>query len=63
MDAAEDLICTRGIAGFTLDAVAQAARVSKGDLLCHFNSKASLISGHQRRMASRIAASVQEAEG
>jgi AcrR family transcriptional regulator len=63
LDAAEDLICTRGIAGFTLDAVAQAAGVSKGGLLYHFNSKDSLISGLQRRMASRIAASVQEAEG
>jgi AcrR family transcriptional regulator len=63
MDAAEDLICTRGIAGFTLDAVAQAASVPKGGLLYHFNSKDRLISGLQRRTASRIAASVQEAEG
>jgi len=37
MDAAEDLICTRGIAGFTLDAVAPAAEVSKGGLLYHFH--------------------------
>jgi AcrR family transcriptional regulator len=63
LDAAEAVICTRGIAAFTLNAVAQAAGVSKGGLLYHFNSKDSLVSGLQRRMASRIATSVQEAEG
>jgi AcrR family transcriptional regulator len=62
LDAAEDLITTRGISAFTLDAVAQAAGVSKGGLLYHFSSKGSLISGLQRRMASRLVDTLQEAE-
>jgi AcrR family transcriptional regulator len=62
LDAAEELICTRGIAGFTLDGVAQAAGVSKGGLLYHFRSKDSLISGMQRRMASRMAETLREAK-
>jgi AcrR family transcriptional regulator len=62
LDAAEELVCTRGIAGFTLDAVAQAAGVSKGGLLYHFRSKDSLIAGMQRRMASRLADTLREAK-
>jgi AcrR family transcriptional regulator len=62
LDAAEELVCTRGIAGFTLDGVAQAAGVSKGGLLYHFGSKDSLISGTQRRMASRMADTLREAK-
>jgi AcrR family transcriptional regulator len=62
LDAAEDLICASGIAGFTLDAVAQAAGVSKGGLLYHFGSKDSLISGLQRRMALRLEQSLRDAE-
>jgi AcrR family transcriptional regulator len=62
LDAAEDLITTRGISAFTLDAVAQAAGVSKGGLLYHFSSKDSLISGLQRRMASRLVDMLREAE-
>ncbi len=62
LDAAEELICSRGIAGFTLDGVAQAAGVSKGGLLYHFRSKDSLISGMQRRMASRMADTLREAK-
>jgi AcrR family transcriptional regulator len=62
LDAAEELICTRGIAGFTLDGVAQEAGVSKGGLLYHFRSKDSLISGMQRRMASRMADTLREAK-
>lgn len=63
LDAAEDLICTRGIAGFTLDSVAHAAGLSKGGLLYHFRSKDSLISGLQRRMALRLEQSLRAAEG
>jgi AcrR family transcriptional regulator len=63
LDAAEELICTRGVAGFTLDGVAQVAGVSKGGLLYHFRSKDSLISGMQRRMVSRMSDTVREAEG
>jgi AcrR family transcriptional regulator len=62
LDAAEELICTRGIAGFTLDGVAQEAGVSKGGLLYHFRSKDSLISAMQRRMASRMADTLSEAK-
>lgn len=62
LDAAEGLILTRGVAGFTLDGVAQAAGVSKGGLLYHFRSKDSLISAMQRRMASRIADALREAK-
>jgi AcrR family transcriptional regulator len=42
--------------------VAQAAGVSKGGLLYHFRSKDSLISGMQRRMASRLADTLREAK-
>jgi len=62
LDAAEGLICTGGIAGFTLDAVAHAAGLSKGGLLYHFSSKDSLISGLQHRMASRFEQTLQDAE-
>jgi AcrR family transcriptional regulator len=62
LDAAEDLIMARGISGFTLDAVAQTAGVSKGGLLYHFSSKDSLVAGLQCRMASRIAETLREAE-
>jgi AcrR family transcriptional regulator len=63
LDAAADVITARGISAFTLDAVAQAAGVSKGGLLYHFSSKDSLISGLQRRMASRLVDTLREAEG
>ena len=62
LDAAEDLICNSGIAGFTLDAVAHSAGFSKGGLLYHFSSKDSLISGLQRRMVSRLEQTLQDAE-
>ncbi|WP_414475614.1 TetR/AcrR family transcriptional regulator [Microvirga sp. M2] len=62
LDAAEDLICTGGIAGFTLDAVALAAGLSKGGLLYHFSSKDSLISGLQHRMALRLEQTLRDAE-
>jgi AcrR family transcriptional regulator len=62
LDAAENLICAGGIAGFTLDAVAHSAGLSKGGLLYHFSSKDSLISGLQRRMASRLEQTLRDAE-
>jgi AcrR family transcriptional regulator len=62
LDAAEDLICNSGIAGFTLDAVAHAAGFSKGGLLYHFSSKDNLISGLQQRMVSRLEQALQDAE-
>ncbi len=62
LDAAQNLICAQGVAGFTLDAVAQAARVSKGGLLYHFNSKDKLISDLQCRMALRLAEKLKDAD-
>jgi AcrR family transcriptional regulator len=59
--ATEPLVCTRGIAGFTLDGVAQAAGVSKGGLLYHFRSKDSLIAGMQR-VQTRMADTLREAK-
>jgi AcrR family transcriptional regulator len=61
LDAVEELICARGIASFTLDAVAQAAEISKGGLL--YYSKDCLIAGIQQRMALRMADAVRDAEG
>ena len=62
LDAAEELVCSRGIVGFTLDGVAQEAGVSKGGLLYHFRSKDSLISGMQRRMVSHMAETLRDAK-
>jgi len=62
LDAAQNLICAHGVAGFTLDAVAQAAKVSKGGLLYHFNSKDKLISDLQCRMALRLTEKFRDAD-
>jgi AcrR family transcriptional regulator len=43
LDAASHIVAEQGIDAFTLDAVAQAAGVSKGGLLHHFSSKEALI--------------------
>jgi AcrR family transcriptional regulator len=43
LEAASTLIATQGVDALTLDAVAQAANVSKGGLLHHFASKEALI--------------------
>lgn len=51
LDATEEVLCTRGVAGLTLDAVARATGVSKGGLLYHFRSKDALSSAMQRRWA------------
>jgi AcrR family transcriptional regulator len=62
LDAAQDLICTGGIGGFTLDAVARLAGTSKGGLLYHFSSKDSLISGLHRRLAEHLEGRLRDAE-
>ena len=54
LDAAEELICARGVGSLTLDAVAHLADVSKGGLLYHFRSKDCLISGLQQRLAEHL---------
>ena len=43
--AAYEVIKQRGVTGLTLDSVAQKAKVSKGGLLYHFESKEALVAG------------------
>jgi AcrR family transcriptional regulator len=62
LDAAQDLICTGGIGGFTLDAIARLAGISKGGLLYHFSSKDSLISGLHQRLAQHLEGRLRDAE-
>jgi AcrR family transcriptional regulator len=62
LDAAQDLICTGGIGGFTLDAIARLAGISKGRLLYHFSSKDSLISGLHQRLAQHLEGRLRDAE-
>ncbi|ANY83775.1 hypothetical protein BB934_36715 (plasmid) [Microvirga ossetica] len=54
LDAAEELICIRGVGSLTLEAVAHMADVSKGGILYHFRSKDCLISGLQQRLAEHL---------
>jgi AcrR family transcriptional regulator len=60
LDAANRVLTIKGAEGFTLDAVAREAAVSKGGLLYHFPSKNSLIEGMIARSASRIDAALNE---
>lgn len=57
LDAAEHVLLERGAAAFTLDAVAEAADVSKGGLVYHFPSKEALL----RALVARTVATVNEA--
>lgn len=54
--AAEQVVLERGVPALTLDAVAEAAGLSKGGLIYHFGSKEALI----RAMIARIGACMQE---
>lgn len=54
--AAEQVVLERGVPALTLDAVAEAAGLSKGGLIYHFESKEALI----RAMIARIGACMQE---
>lgn len=60
LDAAEQLVVDGGASNLTLDAVAQAAGMSKGGLLYHFPSKEALLEGmierHMHDFESRVAA-------
>jgi AcrR family transcriptional regulator len=56
LDAYETLLIETGPAATTLDAVAAAARVSKGGLLYHFASKDALAAGLLARLRERSAA-------
>lgn len=55
LDAAENLIIARGVAGLTLEAAAREAGVSKGGLLYHFASKEALLEALLGRLAAFIA--------
>ena len=56
LDAAEELVSTRGVSDLTLDAVAAGADLSKGGLLYHFASKEQLIIGLVQRITDELAA-------
>ena len=56
LDAYETLLIEAGPGAATLDAVAAAARVSKGGLLYHFASKDALAAGLLARLRERSAA-------
>lgn len=54
LDAAEAIVAERGVGALTLDAVAAAARVSKGGLLHHYKSKEALLTAIVIRMAEEM---------
>src|SRR5690349_19054927 len=56
LTAAETVVLERGVSALTLDAVAEAAGLSKGGLIYHFESKEALI----RAMIARIGTCMQE---
>jgi AcrR family transcriptional regulator len=56
LSAAESIVLERGVSALTLDAVAEAAGLSKGGLIYHFDSKEALI----RAMIARIGTCMQE---
>ena len=61
LEAAAALAVRRGSKDLTLDAVAEAAGVSKGGLLYHFPSKDALLTAMIERMVARFAAEHAEA--
>lgn len=54
LDAYEAVLIEGGATEATLDAIAEAAGVSKGGLLYHFGSKSALLTGFGERLLSRI---------
>jgi AcrR family transcriptional regulator len=58
--AASKVIMEKGAEAFTLEAVAQAAAISKGGLLYHFPSKKQLIQGMIASMIERVDAALAE---
>lgn len=54
LDAAEAVVLADGAAHLTLDAVAERAKVSKGGLLYHFNTKEAMLEGMVERQVRRI---------
>lgn len=61
LDAAAELAVHRGAGELTLDAVAEAAGVSKGGLLYHFPTKDALLTAMVARMVARFEAEHAEA--
>jgi AcrR family transcriptional regulator len=61
LDAAVAVLRERGVTGLTLDAVAQAAAVSKGGLLHHFSSKEALVGALLQAMMAEFERSVDAA--
>jgi AcrR family transcriptional regulator len=61
LDAAEQVVAGAGVSNLTLDAVAREAGVSKGGLLYHFPSKATLITAIVERLATRCEGEQQHA--
>jgi AcrR family transcriptional regulator len=62
LDAAENVLVSRGVEALTLDAVAARAQVSKGGLLHHFASKKALISGVVDRLCDQFEAELPPAD-
>ena len=60
LNAAELVVAREGVSNLTLEAVAQAAGVSKGGLLYHFPSKSAMITAIVERMAGRCDADQAE---
>jgi len=63
LEAAERVVGDIGAARLTLDAVAQAAGVSKGGLLYHFPSKESLLSALAQRYVDSMQYCIETAKG
>lgn len=59
IEATMQTVRSRGITGFTLDAVAKEAGVSKGGLLHHFHSKEALVEAVLRQLFADFEAKVQ----
>ena len=63
LEAAERVVTEVGAARLTLDAVAQAAGVSKGGLLYHFPSKESLLTTLAQRYVDSMQGCIENAKG
>jgi AcrR family transcriptional regulator len=61
LEAANQLVLSRGVANLTLEAVARQAGVSKGGLLYHFPSKESLVEGMIDYLLGCLAADIDRA--
>jgi len=63
LEAAERVVSEVGAARLTLDAVSQAAGVSKGGLLYHFPSKESLLTALAKRYVDSMQGCIETAKG